>query len=333
MELKAVCTEHIYNCGSERYKKSLINSLRIIKPLLTVKEFKKFVDKDLQFNSSHFNFGSYIQSSCELSHIVRMYAEFPQGFLYEPNLNLTSEKNKNKDVDFSFVAAGVRFNVEVKCFNYRENNSNKTSITALIPALPNGDLNITELESESIEFVRSRLLNIRDFFVSANDKFGIQADKEFNILSICCYDLNDYIDVLECISGHLGISFGRNELFQEYAGNINVNNFKKIDAVVVCNLGFLHKDFNRKSDGKYLNPWDYDNSFALGLQLHKNSGLHLDDDIGLLFKKIFNIHNDLYINFCKKNKYDTSSPLTSLPKYIEFLKESGGYYFVNENET
>jgi hypothetical protein len=146
---------------------------------------------------------------------------------------------------------------------------------------------------------------------------------------ISCYDISDYIDVITCIAGNFGISFGRNKSFRmTNDGNINVNDFKIIDAIVVNNLGHLHQTCHKKNFNPYINPWRYKHSFSFGFQLHDNHKSATDDNIGLKFKKLFNLYNDRYADFCSNERLKSNQYLESFPKFIDHLRKQGGHYFL-----
>lgn len=302
MDEKPKSEDHFYHCDNELYRQGLLESLKAVDSLLTDKEKKKLINEKLQFDMASFNVDQYVQSACELSVLARMYVDFPKGFQYEPKKN-TEEKHINKDVDFSFCYGLGDFgfdldvNVEVKCFKVEPS-------------------------------VRGRFLSIKDFFVSSNDKFGKQDLCSFNVLYICCYDLVDYIDVCVSLGGNSGLCFRKNA---STATVIDVDDFPKIDCVVVSNLGFLHHDFNRDNDGDFLNPWDSKNSFHMGFMVHRGVERFFYNDLGQLVKVGFNLQNDSYISFCEKQSISKEDFSTSLKAYVNFLNdECDCYYFVGD---
>ncbi len=322
IELSPICEKHIYNLTNERYRESLKQSLLTACPVLTSGEYKKFVESDLQFELEEFEINSFVRTACELSHISRMFVDYRDGFLYEPNLNLTSEKHKDKNVDFSFLIEGTRFNVEVKCLTPKAETIDKISVTSLAPAI-SGKLEIEK--NDNVELVRSALLNVNDFIRSANDKFGTPTEKEYNILSICCYDLPRMIEVLESVSGDFGIAFNRNKDFHSCQNNLNSESFKKIDAIVINNISYLHFEYSKEETELFLNPFDLLKSVTMGCMLHESGRLNGDDAV--LFKKAFNLHNDVYLAFCKKKNLNPSSHLVSFIEYVKFVNEQGGTCF------
>ncbi|EJB0234624.1 hypothetical protein ACI45T_004616 [Vibrio vulnificus] len=318
VELSPKCEEHIYNLTNEFYRESLKQSLLTACPALTDGEYKKLVGSDLQFDLEEFEINSFVRTACELSHISRMYIDYPNGFRYEPKLNQASEEHKGKNVDLSFLIEGVRFNVEVKCLTPKAEATDKVSLTALVPATSD-KLEIDR--NENVELVRSALLNVNDFIRSANDKFGTPNDKEYNILSICCYDLPRMIEVLESIAGDFGIAFNRNRGFLSCQKNLDSDSFKKIDAIVINNISYLHFEYSKEETELFLNPFDLLKSVTIGCMLHENG--RLDGDDAVLFKKAFNLHNDAYLAFCKAKSLEPSGHVMSFTEYVKFINEQG----------
>lgn len=329
MILETSLLNHPYNINNEHYKNDLINTIKSLESSLSLKQINHIINHKLQFTRQQLNINQYIQSACELSILSTILKIYPRDFQYEPKLNIESEENKNKDVDFSFYAEGIKINVEVKCFNQQEqNNSNQPSVTFLTPQLPTDFYKNIQEQLPNINFTRSRLLTINDFFDNSIKKFGTKSPQEFNILMICCYDLDDYVDVLESIAGRFGISYNLNKKFLNVKGNIDINNYKNIDAVVVSNLAFNHKE-SRRDKNFYLNPWNARYSLSIGLQLHEDHEIQKNDLTGYIFKKSFNLHNDGLMSFCKSEEIDSREYTKCIPEYVKYLNSSQeGYYFM-----
>lgn len=327
MILNASLPNHPYNCYNDYYKKDLTETISILESKLSKKQVEHIVNHKLQFNKSNFDINQYIQSACELSIISTIIKLYPNDFKYEPKLNIESKENKAKDVDLSFTADKIRINVEVKCFNQKDQESTKTSVTLSTPQLPTEFYTKIQKDIPDVNFCRSRLRSINDFFDNSIKKFGKKTEQEFNILMICCYDLYDYIDVLQSIGGIFGISYNFNKSFLHIDGNIDVNNYQNIDAIIVSNLAFNHKE-SGKDKNLYLNPWNARYSFSLGLQLHKDHATQKNDSIGFIFKKAFNLHNDALMSYCQSTNINHLDYPMSIPKYVEYLNSlPRGYYF------
>ncbi len=307
---------HFYNCENTRYKNHLKASLDAVESLLTNKQKRSLINHKLQFKRDNFEINQYIQSACELSVISRMYVDFPEGFEYEPKRNIEDELHKNKDVDFSFKYEFLSVNTEVKCFNRKDNKNVNPDI---------------DQENTS---TKSRFLPLKDFFVKSKEKFGIQGEFEANILFVCCYDLDDFIDVSNSLAGKSGVCFRKNnpDLMEECI--LDVEDFRKIDAVIVSNVAFHHERFNRNNEGAFLNPWDYCNTFTMGFQVHNKSEKIFEQTISQLVKQAFNIQNDRYTAFCEKEGLDKFDFEDSLIKFVDHMNhELDGYYFIDENKS
>jgi hypothetical protein len=243
-----------------------------------------------------------------------MFIDFPVDFKYEPKRNIEDETHKNKDVDFSFKYGFLNVNTEVKCFNRKVSK------------------NVTPYIDQEKSSNKSRFLPLKDFFVKSKEKFGIQGEFEANILFVCCYCLDDFIDVSNLLAGKSGVCFRKNkpDIMKECI--LDVEDFRKVDAVIVSNVAFHHENFNRTNDGNFLNPWDYSNTFTMGFQVHNKSQEGFEQTISQLVKQAFNIQNDRYTAFCEKKGLDKFDFNDSLKKLVAHMNhELGGYYFIDEN--
>jgi len=320
----ATSKDHYFNKSNEQYKQDTIATIEQLKLVLSKQKLHYLLETKLQLRQPIFNENQFLLEACEISAASSIYTEYPQGYIYE------RQQNQNKDVDFSFISENIRFNVEVKCFNYKKHSTESPSLTLLGPQLDTCIYQQMAANNPGLRLERSRLLNIVNFFQNSKDKFVEHSKDEYNILMISCYDISDYIDVLTCIAGDFGISFGKNKEFRERnnGGNLDVNDFKIIDAIVVNNLGHLHHTCHQEDVNSYINPWKYRHSFSLGIQLHEEHESRTKDTIGLVFKKAFNLYNDSYSSFCSNSELDRGSYSESLPRYINSLRKQGGHYFL-----
>ncbi len=315
MKLAPKSDLHFYNCENKDYRHELEEWLKALNLLLTKKQMKSLVAHKLQFERSKFDIDQYIQSACEFTVMSRMYVDFKDGFEYEPKHNKSNPEHQKKDIDFSFNYHFLQVNVEVKCF----------SRLKLQDPAPSGE------QGECRP--KSRFLPLKDFFKSANEKFRPAGDFESNILVVCCYNLDDFVDVANSLAGSSGVCFRKNRPDEQTECIFDVRDFDKVDGVIVTNLAFLHENFNRRSDGNYLSPWDFTKTFTMGFQVHDKGKPGFKETIDQLIKQAFNIQNDRYISFCKKENLDKFDFNVSLRKLIEHLNNDlNGYYFVSECE-
>jgi len=71
----------------------------------------------------------------------------------------------------------------------------------------------------------------------------------------------------------------------------------------------------------------------IGFQVHDKGKPGFKGVVDQLIKQAFNIQNDRYISFCKKENLDGFDFSVSLRKLIEHLNNDlNGYYFVSECE-
>lgn len=318
MDLSPKSDLHFYNCENEDYRKYLKAYLKAVDSLLTNKQKRALINNKLQFRRPVFDVDQYIQSACELSVIARMYVDYPVGFEYEPKKNKDNEQHKHKDVDFSFTYDFLKVNVEIKCFNRGSQHKE------IMPS---------ENESNDLSIIKkSRFLALKDFFLKANEKFGNQEEFEVNVLFVCCYDLDDYIDVANSLAGKSGVCFRKNNPESLKNCILDVENFKKIDVVIVSNIAFHHENFNRSNQGNFLNPWDFCNAFTMGFQVHNIPQVGIQQVMSQFIKQAFNIQNDRYIEFCNNKNLDRLNFDVSLRMLIDYMNNDlDGYYFIADS--
>lgn len=329
MNFKPVSSNHYGSYAGVEYTNLLKSAVEPLLALLGKKKLAKLLDGKLQMARVEFDENQYIQSACEVTVISSFYKAYPEGFRYEPKLR------PPKDVDFSFLYGGNRFNVEIKCLSLKKNASVENSIVVSGPALTDVAYDGIANNHPNHVMQRNRLLNLNDFLESARDKFPEKKDKVINLLMVCCYDVMDFADVMTSVGGAYGVSFGFNKSAElahllKQEKNLDVDELKDIDGVVVTNLGYMHKA--AVTENKYMNPWDYNFCFAMGLQLHQGHALMEDDQLGYDFKKIFRLFNDSYRERFNKDEHPFDY-FDVLPNFIKQLNSEGRHLFLQDEAT
>jgi hypothetical protein len=320
-----VSQDHIFNIGNSFYIEDAKNCINSLVPTLSRKELKALFNNKLQMSQPKFDKNQFIQSVCELSAASHFFQCFPDGFKYEKNIC------NSTDVDFSFISNGLTLNVEVKCFINRDIDQNKT------PIIITGAQYTTETYKEfeeklpdSFQLVRSRRMSINKFIEESIKKFHVAHDKEFNILMICCYDYQDYMDTMYCLAGINGL-MRENSFFPEnidVSRDIELTKHKNIDVIVVNNMADNHYFLHQESTSYFINPWSYKNSLTMGLLLNHARERTNDYDL-FTIKSSLNYMNDVYLSYCSSNKTNSLNFFVSLPPFINELRQKGGYYFSN----
>ena len=175
------------------------------------------------------HFEQIVQLLAELFVIQHLaLLELPDAiFAHEPS-STTSDKNPEVGIEVS----DKRIFVEVKCREFISHNNNRGEAAVEVPARMDGIKELAESmvnDDETLVYPRDNL--VKDFLVSANEKFeGIKKDYH-NAISVLVIVWDDFI--YEPISSLLNSASG---LITENSFYVNGNNpvvFKYIDAVIV----------------------------------------------------------------------------------------------------
>jgi hypothetical protein len=194
--------------------------------------------------------GGYINHACELATVGYFLKNFPEGFRYQVESKapaIPSGVGLAKSFDFSFVADGYMFNVEVKAFTPRPIDNDAPPIKVF---LQRGT--VKDLYAQGMRFSSNRAPAIGRFLEDANTQL-VRPDSGLSVILLCCNDLDEYADALTCFVGPQGICnmTARDGLVPSPADLPNV------DAVVICNLGFNH---NAVVDHKRMRLFYHDQS-------------------------------------------------------------------------
>lgn len=310
MNFKPNSAEHFFN-RSFVYRRNARDHLLPLMRYIPSKKLKGVLGK-LQINIEEFNEDQFIQLACELTMTGSMFNKYPNGFIYE------KPGQGNRDIDFSFNLTNLTFNIEVKCFTKpnKQPINQKTQLMISGPQLDSTAYKLIEKNHGHIAPIRSRHSSIIDFLNNAKEKFEPQQNQdEFNILAICCHDENDFSDSLNSVAGDFGLAIGRNlEFRKESPKNIDVENYKSIDAILITNLAQNHANFMSK---RAINSWLYGNGIHFFIPLRNNENLSKN---GLEIKQTFDSKNDGYIHFCKRNELRKNDFFSNIPKYFNYLR-------------
>ncbi|VWD45034.1 hypothetical protein BLA39750_05673 [Burkholderia lata] len=216
--------------------------------------------------------GGYLNYACELSAAGYFSTHYPQHFRYQvvntTTLNQTSTGTP-KTFDFSFVAEGYTFNVEVKAFkpldlDYHLSTENPVPIgdteldenpiidelLALYAALAGESPSqkgrplksflpqeVTQkLHDRGTEFASTRTTSIKRFLKEKANVQLVRPDNGLSVVMLCCNDPDEFADTLTCLVGPYGVCSAKTSSDYE----TSAADLPNIDAVVVCNLGMNH---------------------------------------------------------------------------------------------
>ena len=122
-------------------------------------------------------------------------------------------------------------------------------------------------------------------------------DRGFAVALLCCNDMDEYADVMECLAGRNGIILGKEAENQIIA---RLEDLTNIDAVVVCLLGLGHRAMEDASHCRNVfrnvdidladgaEPWEYRASMPVGLILR---AAEQSPDLQQEFQSAFRSHH------------------------------------------
>lgn len=236
-----------------RYWKDFLILNKDYQDALSEKEYESFLDKS-QLDCK-IEIPQYLQFAAEatvVDYIIRNYNDFR----YEPRYN-----NK-KNPECSFEYKGRTVNVEVKCpdMTKRIQQENAEGIK-LFPAerFPkiSDYTNATEIIKENInnkENIQSidRMDNkLKDFLISAHQKFPVSDATNFNILVIALDTAGDMDEWYSYLFGDTGVLTEKTFISDDYSN---------VDAVMITNIQNGHMSDDNYPD---INCWNLENYISL----------------------------------------------------------------------
>ncbi|WCL51057.1 hypothetical protein [Leptospira sp. GIMC2001] len=292
----------------ERYFSLINDSLKLLEPKISKKQKNTILSSKLQANTVRLDLDQLIQNLCELDISSHFSSHFIETFIYEPKLN----NFNNTDVDFSFSDGNYKFNVEIKCprISHRHQLNQKSEIK--VKAFERFDKFFEALKTlqsidTSLNFIDGKREDnsIKDFLISANNKFPIQSsDNEINILIICCDDVHHLQEIYSYFGGNTGF-FTENSYTDK-------DLYKSVDLVYLVNTLYYHNPYN-KIHGK--KAFHFPESFGLGL-VNSNRKIKYSG-ISKFFELVPN-YNVALREF--KERGDASDPIHDEVFIIKFVK-------------
>ena len=182
----------------------------------------------------------YIHHACEFSLAYNFFKRFPDKFDFQVPSQISSTNNPNdipKNYDIKFSSKNINFHVEVKTIepiNYEHKDRYKLF-------LPQNEIK-SLYEQGANNFSPNLMPKISRFLKDANMQLPIRKlDIDINIVILCCNDLDEYSDILECLTNErMGILSNKNSGSEIIPSRKDLHN---IDGIVICNLGFEHRAF------------------------------------------------------------------------------------------
>jgi hypothetical protein len=271
-QIKSIQNKNHYLCKANslhsRYLEECIDVLDILNRSLKPKKMRTLLVSKLQFHMEKFNEPQYIQEACELSVSSYFAKKFPETFVYEDNVNPAN----NSDVDCSFKDSEFKFCIEVKCAEFANSPKNTQignrfkigsagrlqnffSDVGKLTSLMNTGLQESDEQLVNFEVEKNKDNNLKDFLVSANNKFDPNSSKQIiNVLVVSCGNQSDMQKWFNYLFSHEG-------LFTETPYYKNYDEYSNVDIVVLTNLYHKHHNFFEKRHLR--NHWSLEDSFNL----------------------------------------------------------------------
>ena len=179
-----------------------------------------------------------MQAAVELTVCSHFAHFFPDHFVYEDKVNTP------KDVDCSFKAEGVKYNIEVKCADFSKKHAIEEGGGFTIGAHGRMDdfaplvADLQKLFSQGGHALtphRHMDNNLKSYLSSAHDKFSTQvSEDEINVLVVGCADEMDMQKWYSYLYGSQGLF-----TLDSYADR---SAYDRVDLVLLTNLYHRHKD-------------------------------------------------------------------------------------------
>ncbi|HFT6992679.1 TPA: hypothetical protein ACGRQA_001995 [Stenotrophomonas maltophilia] len=242
---------------------------------------------------------SYVNKACEYSLASSFRRSYSDCFQYQVDtLTLASPPDRGRgSFDFRFHSEKTPYNVEVKSFSRSHQTDDESQpVKIFLPREQCQALYDAGLRSEGT--CRRTLIGFLD---KANKQLP-PSGRGVNVVVVCCNDVDEYADALECLSGNYGIARDE-EMIVKYSN---------VDAVVLTLTGLLHfsaidPDVLSKTlqEEDALPPddfdfWAYAPALPLGVLFSRDRGGGIEDD----FKRVFQLANDHLLRYIENSPGD-----------------------------
>ena len=299
------------------YYQNFIEVLKEFENYLTEKELKELIDK-VQLGSN-FDYLRYLQFASEITVVYYILRYYNKGFKYEPIYN------GKKNPECSFEYKGKTINIEVKCpdLSSKIDADQKDNIKIYPDRIPNEiypdfkkcleDLmNKIDLENSHYSGIKleKRLDNkLKDYIISASNKFPIDSNSYFNILAVSLEAIEDLDEWYSYIFGECGI-FTDNSFVSE--------NYNNVDAILLTTPGVGHYIWKNSKE----NVWkleEYPNFLFLNPKKVENEDFYSKNAIS-----IFGGLTAEFLNYLKSLDNEESLITNNyIEKFTKFINQIG----------
>lgn len=310
-----------------RYYNDFIEVLSTFNRYLSESQIEDLLNNKLLLDKKY-NEPHYLQAVSEVNLLYYVLRKYNTEFEYEPKYN------GKKNPECSFKYEGKLINIEVKCpdltskVECEERDTIKISAPERIPQY--GEI-LKDLKNISNKFeVVKRFDNkLKDYLVSASNKFPEISEEHFNILVVSLDIISDLDEWYIYMFGNEGVFTSKPFVPRE--------DYKNVDAILLSN--YMNGHIEYKSYTK-INVWKLEEYFNILLldpaKQHSEKG-HFYADYGinmfegltssfLLFQKTLDEDNEKLRN--KVTSYnsmdyinDKITGLSIISKFAQYLKE------------
>ncbi|WP_159068665.1 hypothetical protein [Neisseria wadsworthii] len=311
--LETVCLESKYE---DKIIEDYLNELQMM-----IQEFieSKLCVKDIFYRLFNtIGKPDYIHHACEFSLAYHFFKTFPDRFSYQISSQVASTGNiadHPKNYDIKFSNKNLNFHVEVKTITPM-NYESKEPCKIFLP----DDERQSIYEQGFKDFSPNLVPKISRFLKDANMQLPLrQSSNDINIVMLCCNNLDEYADILECLCNE------RMGILSEQNKGSNIVPAKKdlcnIDGIVICNLRFEHYAFfDREKLFKFYQCDDVCLSGKEVWQYYRSTPVlpilfflkNFEEDVEKTMSSSFFSHTGYFADYWKKSNSDNQTALFSL---------------------
>jgi hypothetical protein len=242
-------------------------------------------------NSSSADRNQYIQYACELTvagYLCRVLEANAYDYEYPGN--------EGKNVDSFIEVNGVRFNIEVKCPNPKQDAERHLDgslslrthgrISDFVELKQNINLLAQIGHFDSFITIPNSDYNVKEALVDAAKKFPRSVtDNQLNCVVLCADGSDSLQHYYHCL-------FGAQGLFTDGSFH-NPSDYAEVDAVIFTNLRHRHDRY--LSSSKLSNPWLFEEAFNL-IVCNTSRAARYTNNLGALMGLIPN-YNQPFIDY------------------------------------
>lgn len=214
---------------------------------ISEKQMKDLLNDKLRIDGK-FDLAHYLQATSEINVLYYILRNYNNEFIYEPQYN----GKKNPECSFKYQEKTI--NIEVKCPNLLDKIESDLRNTLKIQAaerIPNYKETINDIKKivqpnlKNSDYVgveeEKRIDNkLKDYVISASEKFPMSDDNNFNILVVSLDIVSDFDEWYSYIFGNTGVF--TNSTF------VPKEKYENVDAILLSNPMCGHIRYNVLND-------------------------------------------------------------------------------------